>query len=101
MQIEWQDPLWPLGAYIAIGIGWLALVIGLARSGFDYVSPKEATIHLLAWPYVLIDLKLWWVAVVAISVVGFAMFNPLQFSRESGTVARADRSNNSALSGPP
>jgi hypothetical protein len=66
--------LWPFGVYFGIGVVWLAVVKVMARSQYEYVSPKEAAIHILAWPFVLVEVKLWWVAIAAVAVVGAAAF---------------------------
>jgi hypothetical protein len=72
---------WTFGAYVAIGAAWLIAMLVLARREYDYVSFKEAVIHVLAWPFVLVVLRLWWVAFVATAIIGMAAlstFAPMQ-----------------------
>jgi len=64
------DLLWPLAVYLGIGVIWLSVVWTFARSQYQYVSPKESVVRLLAWPLVLFEAKLWWVAIAAVAVVG-------------------------------
>ena len=63
-----------VAVYFGIGVVWLAVVKVMARSQYEYVSPKEAAIHILAWPFVLVEVKLWWVAIAAVAVVGVTAF---------------------------
>jgi hypothetical protein len=61
--------LWPFAVYFGIGVVWLSVVLVLARSQYQYVSPKESAIHILAWPFVFVEMKLWWVVITAAAVV--------------------------------
>ena len=61
---------WTFAAYIGVGAIWLVTMLVLARRQYEWVSLKEAVIHLLAWPFVLVVLRLWTVALVAAAVIG-------------------------------
>ena len=72
---------WTIAAYVGIGAAWLIAMLVLAKREYDSVSFKEAVIHVLAWPFVLIVLRLWWVAFVAVAIIGLAAlssFAPVQ-----------------------
>jgi hypothetical protein len=68
---------WTIAAYVGIGAAWLIAMLVLARREYDYVSFKEAVIHVLAWPFVLVVLRLWWVAFVAVAIIGLAAISAL------------------------
>lgn len=82
-----SDFLWPLAVYFGIGVVWLSVVVVLARSQYEYVSPKESAIHILGWPFVLIEVKLWWVAIVAVAIVGITAFTAADRSDRWPTTA--------------
>lgn len=65
---------WPVAVYFGIGLVWLSVVLVMARSQYEYVSPKESAVHILGWPFVLIEVKLWWVATAAVALVGLTAF---------------------------
>ncbi len=68
---------WTFAAYVGIGAVWLVAMLVLARRQYEYVSLKEAVIHVLAWPFVLVVLRLWWVAFVAATIIGLAALSTL------------------------
>ena len=51
-----------VAVYLGIGLVWLSMVVSVSRRQFEYVSPKESAVHILGWPYVFFELKLWWLA---------------------------------------
>ena len=61
---------WTLGIYIGIGVFWLIAMLVLAQREYQWVSPKEAMLHLLAWPFVFVAMRLWGVAFVAVAFIG-------------------------------
>ena len=63
---------WTIAAYIGVGTIWLVTMLVLARRQYEWVSLKEAVIHLLAWPFVFVALRLWSLALVAAAIVGLA-----------------------------
>ena len=65
---------WAFVLYVGIGALWLSAMLMLARRQYETVSLKEALIHLLGWPFVLVVLRLWWVGamIAAISVAALA-----------------------------
>ena len=63
---------WTFAIYVGIGVIWLVAMLVLARREYEWVSPKEAMIHLLAWPFVFVTLRLWGVAFAAAAIVGLA-----------------------------
>lgn len=68
---------WTFAAYVGIGAVWLVAMLVLARQQYEYVSFKEAVIHVLAWPFVLVALRLWWVVFIAGAIVGLAALSAL------------------------
>src|SRR5512143_686336 len=82
-----SDLLWPLAVYFGIGAAWLSVVWVFARTQYQYVSPKESAIHILAWPFVLVEVKLWWVAIAAVAVVGATAFAVIDRSDRWPTTA--------------
>ena len=66
--------LWVLAVYVGIGVAWLVAMLILARTQYETVFLKEALIHLFAWPFVLVELRLWWIGFVAATVAGTAVF---------------------------
>jgi hypothetical protein len=69
--------LWPLVGYLGIGIVWLVVLLTLVRSLHESVTVREAAVHLLGWPYVLVVLRLWWVVIVAALIFGLVSFAAL------------------------
>ena len=50
---------WAFVLYVGIGVLWLSAMLILARREYETVSPREALIHLLGWPFVLVVLRVW------------------------------------------
>lgn len=65
-----SDPTFVVTVYLVIGLIWLSMVKAVSRRQFEYVSPKEAAVHILGWPYVFFELKLWWLALFAAAALG-------------------------------
>ena len=96
-----SDLLWPLSVYFGIGVVWLSVVLVLARSHYQYVSPKESAIHILAWPFVFIEMKLWWVAIAAVAVVGVTAFTAIDRPDRWPTTASSSPARSIAVVPPP
>lgn len=58
-----------VAVYLGIGLIWLSMVMAVSRRQFEYVSPKESAVHILGWPYVFFELKLWWLALSAAATI--------------------------------
>ena len=72
-----QVAAWTLAIYVGVGVIWLIAMLALARQQYEWVSPKEAVIHLLAWPFVFVALRLWGVGFVAVAVIGLTALSAL------------------------
>ena len=66
--------LWALAVYIGLGAVWLVAMLVLARFEYEAVYLKEILIHLVAWPFVLVELRLWWAGFVAATVFASAAY---------------------------
>lgn len=66
--------LWAIVVYFGSGVVWLAVILVLARIDYQTISIKEALIHLLAWPYVLVSARVWWAVIAVAMIVAWATF---------------------------
>jgi len=69
-----SDFLFVVAVYVGIGLVWFFIVRTVSRRQFEYVSPKESAVHILGWPYVFFELKLWWLALSAAATIGVTAF---------------------------
>lgn len=65
-----SDLILMVAVYLGIGLVWLPVVVAMSKRQFEHVSPKEAVVHIVAWPWVFFELKLWWLALSAAAIVG-------------------------------
>ena len=69
-----SDIILVVAVYVGIGVVWLSMVRAVSRRQFEYVSPKESAVHILGWPYVFVELKLWWLGLPAAATLGATAF---------------------------
>ncbi len=65
---------WMLAVDVGIGVIWFCAMLILAQVEHESLSLKEGLIYVLAWPFVLVVLRLWWAAIIAAVIIGLATF---------------------------